>query len=383
MRSILSLLLPLLLSPQSVDAVRGERDKNKQSRKLHQFPHVHTNGRGFTVINVVDDGEEPLGECIEPPEDYEAFQLWYDYNLAYGFYPGSPLGPSKAAFDLKYLDVDPYYDYWIKDGDEYVYEGSGGDDDNFGGGDGGGDDIEHTHEPTYDIGDDYDDGNYYYYYYYGDVYDGEDAEYYSYRNRALKGGVKGKKYKKAAKKGGKKGYGPGYSNDSPAYVGVYDPNNYGEDSFMVNGLLELEWCLTGGTAGSESVSAPGAVGVAFFTETLYDISAISDDDIEALEVQLERFYTDTFSPLLPGLSEVDVITKAYEVDENAAIPLEVYFDLNLSFEEDSPPPTVEELSEEMTNANYGTFLTLYAWETEPEGENIFFDTSAVEFLESL
>jgi len=115
--SILFLFPVAWLFPRRVIADVGKTtvrriDRDQSDRKLQQTAQEDLS----VIINTVvesKDGKELEPACIPLPEDYEEFQEWYDYNIAFGFFPGSPMGPSKAAFDFQFMNIDPYYDYWF------------------------------------------------------------------------------------------------------------------------------------------------------------------------------------------------------------------------------------------------------------------------------
>ncbi|CAB9513388.1 Conserved hypothetical protein [Seminavis robusta] len=115
----------------------------------------------------------------------------------------------------------------------------------------------------------------------------------------------------------------------------------------------------------------------FFADAI--VTEPTDDDLDALTVQVEMFYTDLLANTSDDFFAFEAFVADSEFDEDAVFPVTVHYEGVAIFEGEEAPSAVELLSA-MEAGDYQKFITDYVWEANSV---LFFDTQSVFFTSAL
>ncbi|CAB9517085.1 mucin 2, oligomeric mucus gel-forming [Seminavis robusta] len=130
-------------------------------------------------------------------------------------------------------------------------------------------------------------------------------------------------------------------------------------------------------AGTEGQVVDSTLRYQFFDEAM--LREPTQAEVDALMVQTNAFYLGTFMRAFDNLVDFQSDLITYRYDANALFPVEIDFDAYGFFTEGTTIPTTQEMLTVLQSAEYDVYIMMYAWEAEPREQNLFFETSNVEY----
>lgn len=114
-----------------------------------------------------------------------------------------------------------------------------------------------------------------------------------------------------------------------------------------------------------------------------NLKSPSKNDIEALMGQVSSFFSKEFQGVFDD-AFIRFEATAYDTafDDQTSLPIVISFAAKAYFTSEETAATVEDMFGLMAGADFQKFIRSYAWQTEPFGETLFFQTLRVSFGEA-
>ena len=129
-----------------------------------------------------------------------------------------------------------------------------------------------------------------------------------------------------------------------------------------------------------SIETPASLSFGFFPDSTKTFSSPTEDELNALMEQVNRFYSKTIENTF-GAQFIRFEAKLTNttVDEDDVLPVMIQFTAKVALLASSASPSSGTIFNIMQQANYQEFIRDYIWQSEPVGANPFFQTLRIEF----
>jgi hypothetical protein len=114
-----------------------------------------------------------------------------------------------------------------------------------------------------------------------------------------------------------------------------------------------------------------------------DLDSPSNNDVGSVMEQVSNFFSNTFQGIFDD-AFIRFEATAYDVsfDEQNVLPIVISFAAKAYFTSEQTASSAQDMFGLMAGADFQNFIRSYAWQTEPFGETIFFQTLRVSFEEA-